>query len=93
MLTDEATLREEITTRVQRLWADAGYRPIETPTLEVMDVLSAGKSPVSAPLKFFDGRGDLLALRPDVTLQVARIAIPSGCFANRKPIPTKRLAR
>lgn len=73
ILPEEALLREEIATRVQACFADKGYAPLETPTLEVMDVLRAGgRIPVS-PFKFFDSQGDLLAMRPDVTMQVARI--------------------
>lgn len=36
---EEAALREEITYNVQQLFAKSGYTPIETPTLEIMDVL------------------------------------------------------
>lgn len=77
ILADEATEREQLTRAVQDLFASRGYAPIETPTLEVMDVLrqgalASGRMPAS-PFKLFDGQGDLLALRPDVTLQVARL--------------------
>ncbi len=73
VLFDEALAREDITRAVQRLFADRGYLPIETPTLEVMDVMNAGGRGYASPFKFFDSRGDLLAMRPDVTLQIARI--------------------
>lgn len=77
VLAGEAIRRERVTRAVQDLFADRGYEPIETPTLEIMDVLrqgalAAGRMPAS-PFKLFDARGDLLALRPDVTLQVARM--------------------
>lgn len=71
---EEAVLRERIESDVQRLFAQAGFKPIETPTLEAMDVISQGGRVPSAPFKFFDSRGDLLAMRPDVTMQVARMA-------------------
>ena len=47
--------------------------PVETPTLEIMDVMNAGGRVPGTPFKLFDSRGDLLALRPDVTLQIARM--------------------
>lgn len=74
MLAEEATSREVVTRAVQDLFASRGYLPVETPTLEVMSVLEAGGRIPAAPFKFFDSRGDLLAMRPDVTLQVARLA-------------------
>lgn len=73
VLSREACAREAITRSVQQLFADRGYLPIETPTLEVMDVMQAGGRIPNSSFKFFDSRGDLLAMRPDVTLQVARM--------------------
>ncbi|OUO87029.1 ATP phosphoribosyltransferase regulatory subunit [Gordonibacter sp. An230] len=73
VLCDEAAARERIARDVQACFAERGYLPIETPTLEVMDVMRAGGRVPGSPFKFFDARGDLLAMRPDVTLQVARM--------------------
>lgn len=73
VLTDEALRREAIALDVQQRFSARGYRPIETPTLEVMDVMRAGGRLPGSPFKFFDSQGDLLAMRPDVTLQVARM--------------------
>ncbi len=73
VLSEEARVREAITRAVADLFASRGYGPIATPTLEVMDVLRAGGRVPATPFKFFDSRGDLLAMRPDVTLQIARM--------------------
>ena len=73
VLTDEAVLREQAAQAVQANMAAKGYLPVETPTLEVMDVLQAGGRLPGTPFKLFDARGDLLAMRPDVTLQIARM--------------------
>ncbi|MEG0216714.1 MAG: ATP phosphoribosyltransferase [Raoultibacter sp.] len=73
VLAEEACLREEMGHSVQMGFARRGYMPIETPTLEVMDVMEAGGRIPGAPFKLFDAQGDLLAMRPDVTLQVARM--------------------
>ena len=73
VLAEEALAREGVTRAVQDLFASRGYLPIETPTLEVMDVMRAGGRMPASPFKFFDSHDDLLAMRPDVTLQIARM--------------------
>ncbi|MDO4183601.1 MAG: ATP phosphoribosyltransferase [Coriobacteriia bacterium] len=74
VLPAEATRRESIQRKVQERFAACGYQPLETPTLEVMGVMQAGGHVPGTPFKFFDSQGDLLAMRPDVTLQIARMA-------------------
>lgn len=74
ILPDEALQREQISAQVQACFAQAGYAPIETPTLERMDALDAAGRINGATFKLFDAQGSLLALRPDVTMQVARMA-------------------
>lgn len=70
---DEAKVREQIRRRVQDLFARHGFDPIETPTLEAVDLMQlSGRAP-SSPFKLFDSQGTLLAMRPDVTMQVARM--------------------
>ena len=73
VLPDVAAARERLARRVQDLFAQAGYAPIETPTLESMAAMQVGGRIPSSPFKFFDATGDLVAMRPDVTLQVARM--------------------
>ena len=50
VLTDEAQQRERITRAVQERFAARGYLPIETPTLEVMDVMRAGGRLAGVPV-------------------------------------------
>ena len=73
VVSEESLVREELTSRVKACFAAKGYLPVETPTLEVLDVMEAGGHVPEAPFKFFDSHGDLLAMRPDVTMQVARM--------------------
>lgn len=73
VLTDEAVAREAIERAVQDCFAARGYLPIETPTLENLSVMQAGGRIPASPFKFFDAKGDLVTMRPDVTLQVARM--------------------
>ena len=92
---EEATLREEIIFNVQQLFAKSGYTPIETPTLEIMDVLEAGGHVPASPFKLFDSQGELLAMRPDVTMQVARMCSTryAGCTAPLRFRYTQRVFR
>ena len=78
VMSDEALVREDLTARVRACFAQKGYRPVETPTLEVLDVMEAGGHVPEAPFKFFDSHGDLLAMRPDVTMQIARMCATRG---------------
>jgi ATP phosphoribosyltransferase regulatory subunit len=50
-----------------------GYAPIETPSLEVLEVLEQGGQLTETPFRLFDSDGALLVLRPDVTLPIARM--------------------
>lgn len=81
VMSDEALVREELVAKVRTCFAAKGYRPVETPTLEVLDVMEAGGHVPEAPFKFFDSHGDLLAMRPDVTMQIARMAATRGVTA------------
>ncbi len=73
VLPEEARIREELrkgTSSTLDLW---GYDPIETPTLEIVDVLEEGSSIGASSFRFFDKDDNLLVLRPDVTLPIARM--------------------
>lgn len=73
VLSEEARLREQTISNAQAYFAENGYALIETPTLESLEVMQRGGGLLNAPFKFFDSQGDLLAMRPDVTLQIMRI--------------------
>src|SRR5262249_44919446 len=57
------------------LFESYGYGQVATPTLEYDEVLQRGegRSGVGA-YRFFDERGELLALRSDMTIPIARLA-------------------
>lgn len=56
-----------------------GYREVVTPTLEYLDVLVRGEGADAADrlFKLVDRGGELLALRPEMTTSVARLAATS----------------
>ncbi len=72
VLPEEGTWREQAVRRVQQCFSTWGYDPVETPTLEALDSLAAGGI-ATTPFRFFDDDGNQLALRPDVTLPIARM--------------------
>lgn len=74
VLPSEARWREAIVSRTRNALGLWGYAPIETPTLEILEVLEQGGTLTSTPFRLFDTDNELLVLRPDVTLQVARMA-------------------
>ena len=73
VLPREARWREHITNKVKQAFSLWGYAPIETPTLEVLEVLEQGGVLREKPLRLLDTDNKLLVLRPDVTLPVARM--------------------
>jgi ATP phosphoribosyltransferase regulatory subunit len=64
--------------RLQAALAEAfearGYGEVQTPTIEYFDVLARGDER-GAPVayRFFDERGELLAMRSDMTIPIARL--------------------
>ena len=51
-----------------------GYGEVATPTIEYADVLRRGDERyANAAYRFFDERGDLLAMRSDMTIPIARV--------------------
>ena len=73
VLVAEALEREKATQLVNGLLTENGYAPVETPTLEYMAAMQVGGRMPETPFKFFDSKGSLVTLRPDVTLQIARM--------------------
>jgi ATP phosphoribosyltransferase regulatory subunit len=72
----EATLRD--------VFERFGYGEVATPTIEYHDVLARGDE-LGAPAayRFFDERGELLAMRSDMTIPIARLVAER--FANDDP--------
>ena len=72
-LPTEAAWRQAVDRRVRDSFAAWGYLPIETPTLERLEVLEMAGTLSDTPFRFFDSDNNLLALRPDCTLPAARL--------------------
>jgi len=92
VLPQEARWRENITNSVKQSLSSWGYAPIETPTLEVLEVLEQGGVMGKKPFRLFDTDNELLVLRPDVTLPVARM-VASRLDATALPLRFRYVQR
>lgn len=74
ILPDEMRELRALQARLTDVFESYGYGQVATPTLEYDEVLSRGegRSGVGA-YRFFDERGELLALRSDMTIPIARL--------------------
>jgi len=75
ILFDECFAKREMENRIRNTFRSYGYYEIETPTIEFFDVFSSEIEhfPQESMVKFFDQKGRILVLRPDITVPVARI--------------------
>ena len=73
---DELQRRIKLTGKLHEIITSYGYRDIQTPSFEYLDIYSHDASTTSLRelYKFFDKEGDTLALRSDFTPAIARCA-------------------
>lgn len=75
ILPDEMLELRRIERALLGVFADSSYREVGTPTLEYAGLLELGdRRSADAAYRFFDDRGELLALRTDMTIPIARLA-------------------
>lgn len=90
LLYEEAVLKERLERKVLALFHSHGYARVETPAMEFLHSLSKGLTAESLKkvITFSDpaGGGKPLALRSDITPQIARIAATT--LASR-PVPVR----
>jgi ATP phosphoribosyltransferase regulatory subunit len=84
ILPDEMRELRALQATLTEVFEARGYGQVATPTLEYDEVLQRGegRSGVGA-YRFFDERGELLALRSDMTIPIARLAATR--FADAEP--------
>lgn len=74
VLPAEAAERSEVTDELGRVFSSWGYDLVETPVLEDYETLAAGAGALEdTAFRVFDVDGRLLALRPDMTVPIARL--------------------
>lgn len=75
ILPQECYLKRNIEADLRRTFSRAGYDEVSTPSYEYYDVFSSGAGSYlqEKVIKFFDANGAILALRPDLTIPIARM--------------------
>lgn len=71
----EFQTKKYILDKVEKIFSSFGYREVSTPTIEYYDIFRSMNSTVLKDdiFKFIDHSGEILALRPDATIPIARI--------------------
>lgn len=88
LLPREARQKRLIEGAIAELFSRWGYDEVVTPTFEYMETLSVatGSSIQQHVFKFFDKNNRILALRPDMTTPIARVA---ATRLKEKPLPLR----
>lgn len=76
VLPKECAVKKDIESIIWTVFASFGYKEIETPSFEYYDCYSGERGQITQEklYKFFDEQGRILALRPDFTTSIARMA-------------------
>lgn len=76
VLPEECAKKKDIENTLWTVFASFGYKEIETPSFEYFDCYSGEQGQITQEklYKFFDEQGRILALRPDFTTSIARMA-------------------
>jgi len=73
VLPDEMRELRTITAALQEVFAAEGYGEVWTPTLEYEEVLRRADTGAAPAYRVFDDHGEVLALRSDMTVPIARL--------------------
>lgn len=73
VLPDEMRELRRLQTALLDVFESFDYDEVRTPTLEYADVVDRGDELDAGAYRFFDDRGELLALRTDMTIPIARL--------------------
>jgi ATP phosphoribosyltransferase regulatory subunit len=86
ILPDEMRELRKLHLAMIEVFESRGYGEVATPTIEYDEVLARGDGrTASSAYRFFDERGDLLALRSDMTVPIARL-VASRFAASEPPL-------
>ncbi|EHI98870.1 ATP phosphoribosyltransferase regulatory subunit [Clostridium sp. DL-VIII] len=75
LILDECTIKRNLERNVDGLFEKWGYKEVITPTLEFYETFNYNSQSLREEdmYKFFDNRGRILVLRPDMTIPIARV--------------------
>ncbi|MBU4509614.1 ATP phosphoribosyltransferase regulatory subunit [bacterium] len=76
LLPGEVLKRRLLENRISKIFTQWDYQEIITPTFEFYDILAKGAGSIMKRemIKFFDREGNIVALRPEMTTSIARVA-------------------
>src|SRR3954468_9679805 len=73
VLPDEMRELRAITEAMRRVFDHRGYGEVWTPAIEFEDVLRRGETGLDPAYRVFHDHGHVMALRPDMTVPIARV--------------------
>jgi ATP phosphoribosyltransferase regulatory subunit len=88
-LPGEAARMRRLSGKLEDVFASWGYREVVTPGLEYLETVTAGAGSMGRRedlYQLFDRKGRTLALRPDMTTPIARVAATKMAF---EPLPLR----
>lgn len=76
LLPEEVFKRRFLENKISQVFKEWGYQEIVTPTFEFYEMLAKGAGSIMKKemIKFFDREGNIIALRPEMTTPIARVA-------------------
>ena len=76
LLPEEVFKRRFLENKIAQVFKEWGYQEIITPTFEFYEILAKGAGSIMKKemIKFFDREGNIIALRPEMTTPIARVA-------------------
>jgi ATP phosphoribosyltransferase regulatory subunit len=83
VLPDEMRELRAITEAMRAVFERRAYGEVWTPTIEFEDVLRRGETGVDPAYRVFDDHGHVMALRPDMTVPIARVV--AARYATAEP--------
>jgi len=75
LLPEEVFKRRFLENKISQVFTKWGYQEIITPTFEFYEILAKGAGTIMKKemIKFFDRKGNIVALRPEMTTPIARV--------------------
>lgn len=85
LIDDEVTKKRELQKRIEHIFLSFGFHEIMTPVVEYYETYASSfaSSDASEMYKFFDQDGNILILREDMTVPIARVC--ASKYANATP--------
>ena len=75
LILDDCTIKRSLERDIDEIFEKWGYKEVITPTLEFYETFNYNSQALREEdmYKFFDNRGHILVLRPDMTIPIARV--------------------